>query len=350
MNTVLKCKVPGYHISEFYSHLGILLKSGIQLAEGIRLLKHQQHTSELRAILSVIYDDLGAGFQLSDALSRFSDHFKKTEINSVYAAEHTGCLSDTLIRLGELKAKDTKREQKIRIMVIYPAAVFSVAILVLIAISLCICKNLFPAVIDSGIALPPESALIYTCSKALSNPMTFVILAALTYLSVIICSKAYKANREKIEAILWNLPVIGKFIKVKCYSSMCSAIALMYKSGTDLLEAVEISAMSAGSSMMENIGRAIKRDIIDGCSLEESFRRYFPKVIGDFVAVGEETGTLSESFATMSNFYEQETELTLKTAETLLEPAMITVMGVVTCIIILATLSPVYKFTMSLSY
>lgn len=337
------------HLSEFYSHLGFLLKSGITLQKAVGILGKQQYSKDMEGLIESMHSDLIEGMSLSDSMSRQGETFGRAEITAIRAAESSGTLTEILVNLGEMKSEELETEKKIRSSLVYPSIVLAVSLVTFGAVSLSICGSLLPILRECNAEVNIFSFVFYALADVISHPEALTAAGA-AFIGVIpFARKLFIRNKGGIDRILWSLPFIGKIIRTRSCGIMCETMGILYRSGAGIDRAAEAAGGASGNKVAEEIGMAIGDDLRSGCGIGESFKKYFPGTLGGMMETGDATGRIGECLGHMIRYCRNETERAISGLERILEPVLVGIMGLAVGGAALAIMSPLASVMKSLS-
>lgn len=336
------------HIAEFYYQAGFIVKSNIHIAQAIKILKEQQYAKEMKATLAEIYAKMLSGIMFSEALAQYPNCFSKSEIAYISAAEESGTLGDALVSIGKMKMKRLKLKTRILLTLIYPAFILASALVSFTITAAIVSGHFMPSMEYMNIKMPFYASYFYSTAKFLANPYNVIISILAIYALCAALKLAYAKNKNRMDDIVWNMPIIGKFIKNKTIGKMCEHIALLSKNGKSLTDAIESAAESSDNYVGLKLGKAIKNGIFQGEELENIFKKHLPKMLAGFIAAGEKTGKVPESLMSIAQYCEWETEKYLENLEKIIDPILIILLGLGLGCLIICFIKPIYDLSLQL--
>ncbi len=344
MSSVLSGNISRIHLSEFYNHLALMLKSGIPITKALESLSAQEERGEFRAVITAVKMDITAGKSLSQSITPYNPIFSDTDIQAIKMGESSGKLDEILFKLSEIGTRQYLEKQKIRNIMTYPLTVFILSSIILAVISQTIVASIYPLLADKGIGLGFAAKIIIGLSKTMQNPAGLAAALLVTSICIATAKKIIKTNdyRKKMQKILWNMPLVNKTIKTQAFCDFCRNFAFLYEHNTEIRQSLILAGQSTGNIMIQDTSVKLVEDLINGLSLSESFKKYFPKSVNIFVETGEKSGKLAECLNRLSAFYQQEINYTAESFAAMLEPFLMLFMGIVAGVIALSVLSPIY--------
>lgn len=328
----------------FTKQFSTMLSSGLALIQAINILSQQQRVHNFGRALESIRNSIENGSNLSSSLEQFPKIFDTLYVAMVRAGEASGKLDEILSKLVTYIEKSSKIRSQIRSAMFYPAIVFLVATAVVSALLIFVVPTFAKQYSDSGQDLPTLTDLVVRLSNFLIHSWHILFLVMF---SVLYLMKKYintTQGREKFDRLILYVPGIGELIRKISVGRFCNTMATMLTSGINLLEALNICAASSGNTTVERFILNVRSKIEQGSKISDplSDGDLFPPMVVSMVAVGEATGALDQMLHKVSEFYEEEVDLAVKTLLSLIEPFMIIFIGGIVGVIVIAMYLPVF--------
>ncbi len=298
----------------FCIHMRYITRAGIPLLDGLRDLRDSMEKRGFRDVLTALLEDLEGGKVLSQALAAHPAVFGAVFVHSVRAGEQTGLLDTVFERLAESLKWQEEVAAKAKRLMIYPAMVLPT--LVLMAIS-----NALRSYWLIGLAL--------VLAVGIGLPLWI---------------RKSEAGREWWDRTQLRLPVIGPIVQKIVLSRFTNTLAMMYRSGVTVLEALRACEMIAGNRVIAGGIRRAAQQIADGRGLSESFQSLalFPPLVIRMLRVGESTGALDEALDNVTFFYNREVLDSIENGLRVLEPLLTAILGLLLGGILVSVLLPIY--------
>jgi len=312
----------------FTRQFSTMINAGVRIKNAINLLARQEAFGKsFRKILSEIVISIDGGMSLSEAFDR-TGAFDPVMVNLMQAGESGGVLDESLSKLSKFYEDSKKIKDEIRAAMAYPVFVSIFAVLILMVISLFILPNLFRAF---GSAKPGGvvAILINTNNYLAGNWITVTVFLIASFIGGYFFMRTPYGIATK-ESTLSLFPPIKKLKHLETSSSFSKTLATLISSGVTITEAVKMAANSTSDhKLMKSIPLMIGT-LKDGGTLKEAMEssKYFPQLLVEMVGTGEETGRVDEMLNKVSEFYDQEVSVKLKQIVSMVEPAMIAVIGI----------------------
>jgi type IV pilus assembly protein PilC len=331
----------------FNQELATLLKAGMPLVQSLDILRVRLTNPVFKAVLDDVHEKVRGGTALSDAFSAHGELFPGVYTASLMAGERAGNLDAVLRRfVSYSKTVDAVRSKTISAM-IYPAILVALSI-VLVGI---IAIKVVPAFADFygsfGEELPMSTQVIVGISNFIRGQIWLLLLAigatALAFYSWI----RQPGRRAQFDRLLLRLPAVGASMHKFATSQLSRTLATLLGGGIPLVNALEIAARSTGNRHLGREMELVAQRVREGQSFSATLleRKTLPDVAIKMIEVGESTGALQEMLNSLADFYDEEIETEVGRFVTLIEPALLVMMGVVIAIIVLALYMPLFQLT-----
>jgi general secretion pathway protein F len=340
-------RVKAADIALFTRQLADLMRAGIPLNRALHTLAAQTSNLTLAETIDEIDKQVSGGASLYEALGKFPDLFSGLYLSMVRAGEAGGFLEDVLLRLALFIEKDQDLRSRISSAMAYPillVVIGSAAIIFLMVFFIPRFSEIFKKMGDS---LPLPTQIVMAISYSLRDYWMF---AALALVALIITWKRVLTTgpgRRMIDRLRVRVPLFGEIVKKNAVSRFTRTLGTLLKSGVAILSALDISkAAMANVVLMQDIDEA-SAGVKQGKGLAEILRnaRYFPAMVIDMIAVGEESGNLDEVLINVADSYDVQVERAVRVFVTLFEPALLLVMATVVGFIVIAMLLPVFTLS-----
>jgi len=340
------------NLSVFSRQFATLIASGMPMLRSLYTLEDQTEDEMLKPAIASLRNDVEAGSSLHAAMTRQPGVFDPLYRSMVEAGEGSGRLEQALDRVAaQLEKLDAIRRQ-VKSAMMYPAVVFSVAIIVMIVI-VAFVVPVFVGIFEDISEENGESAELPTMTKitvGISDAVTgswyiiIPIIAVLAYAFV----RWKKTERGRIAWDRFKLRIpmkIGDVVQKVALARWSRTFAGTVASGVPILQAIQISGQTAGNAViqeaMDDVYDSVKRGGSIAKPLEAS--SVFPPMVSHMVAVGEESGQLEQMLEKIADFYDAEVDAKIKALTSLIEPIMIVVVGIVVGFIVISMYLPIFS-------
>jgi len=329
------------------SQLAVMTDTGITLSTALQGIRENEENPTLQRVLGELQSAVESGEDFSTALARYPRLFDKTYVSLIRASEATGTMGEMLERIASYLRKETETVGKVRAALAYPAVMLFVATGVTLFLLTYVLPKFAPLFNRPGAKLPGITRFMMVASDALLH-WWWAWIAGLVALVVALCwFRKTPTGRQAIDTVKIKLPLLGTMFRKVAISRSIRTLGTMMASGVPVLEAIKLSADVAGNYHFERLWHDVGSHVTEGNRIADSLGRstLFPRMLIQMIKSGEETGKLDIVMLKISNYYDQEVETTLKSVTSMVEPIMITVMGIVVGGIGMALLLPIFSLS-----
>ena len=323
--------------------LADLVASGMPLHRCLELLREQAGGRQ-RQLLETVSREVQRGAPLSEVLRPLSRSFSTLYVEMIRAGESSGHLDAVLTRLAEhLETQEARRAQIVSAFT-YPAVIVMVAIGAVVFMVTFLVPRLSVVFADLGQALPAPTRLLLAIAHAAPHiGPWFAGASALTYLALRQVA-ATPGGATALDGALLRLPLVGRLVAQVAVARFARTLGTLLAGGVPMLEALEIAAAGAGNRVLGAHADALQQQVREGESLSRAMADdgAFPPTLTQMIAVGEETGNLSAMLVRHADAADFRFDQAMRRVTTLVEPAIILVMGAVVAFIVLSVLLPVF--------
>ena len=346
LNSLLEAKPGIREKAVFASKLAALVDAGVPIVRGIELMAQQQKIPLFKRALEAITLDVNQGIALGPAMRRWPQVFDKLSIAMVDAGEAGGVLDESLRRLAKLLEDNAKLQNQIKGALGYPVAVLTIAILVFLGMTIFIIPTFAGIFDDLGAELPLFTQLMIDLSSLLRSPFSLVLVAGLAIV-VMLFGRFYATHlgRRRVDALVLKIPLFGDLIQKTATAQFCRTFSSLTRAGVPILMALEIVKDITSNSIVSDAINQSRDDVTQGIPLSIALasKKVFPEMAIGMLAIGEETGELDTMLSKVADFYEDEVGATVKAITSMLEPAMIVIVGGIVGSILLAMYLPMFS-------
>lgn len=329
------------------TQLAIMVDTGINLASALQGLLEQEENPTLHKLLSALKKDVESGEAFSAALARHPRYFDKTFVALIRASEQTGSLGEMLDHIAEYMRKDLESRSKVRSAMAYPGVMLVLAISVTTFLLTFVMPKFTPLFARKGIKLPSTTVFLMHLSDTMTNYWYAWVAGVVILVLGFIFGRKTEVGRMTLDWLRLNLPIVGPMFRKVCISRSIRSLGAMVQSGVSVLEALQLSAEVSGNYFYEKAWQNALTEVTNGSRISEALsgNALFPKTLIQMIGSGEETGRLDYVLTKVSGYYDGEVETALKTATSMLEPIMISVMGIVVGGIGMSVMLPIFTLS-----
>ena len=333
-------------VAIFSRQLATMMQSGIPMVQAFGIVSGGQKNIRMQNLLENIGSDIASGTALSEALSKHPLYFDKLYQNLVFSGENAGVLDTVLDTIASYKENIETLKGKIKKALFYPAVVIAVAILVSAILLIFVVptfQNLFKGF---GADLPAFTLLIIAASDFMIKWWWMILAVIIGGVFLTISSlKRSRAFAEFVDRLLLKIPVIGQIMHNSAIARFSRTLAVTFKAGVPLVDALGTVAGATGNIVYENAVMRIKDDVATGYPLNVAMKQVgvFPHMVMQMTAIGEEAGALDTMLYKVAEFYEQEVNNAVDALSSLIEPMVMIVIGGVVGSMVIGMYLPVFK-------
>ncbi|MCA9426436.1 MAG: type II secretion system inner membrane protein GspF [Candidatus Omnitrophica bacterium] len=336
-------------IVTFTRQLSDLTKAGLPLVRSLDVLVEQTDNEKLKSVIRQMNSDVSGGMAFSDALGKFPKHFSDLYCSMVRSGEVGGYLDSVLDRLADFLEKEADVRSQIRNAMAYPIIMICVAVAVVVILTVYVVPTFVTMFEEQGLELPRITQILVGISDTFTS-YWYAIVAGICLL--VYAFRKYVATPEgriHVDRFKLKVPVLGDMVRKQEISKFSRTLGTLLGNGVSILKALDVVADVISNKILSEEVKALKADISEGERLSNKMRQseIFPPVAVNMVAVGEETGQLERTLQRIAETYEVETERSLKTLVTLIEPLLIVTMAVVVGFIVMAMILPIFQMSTS---
>ena len=339
-------KAPGVkEKAVFASKLAALVDAGVPIVRSLDLMATQQKLPMFKRALTKVSLDVNEGIALGKALRDWPKVFDQLSIAMVEAGEAGGVLDEALKRLAKLLEDNAKLQNQIKGALGYPIAVLVIAILVFLGMTIFLIPTFAGIFEDLGAELPAFTQLLVDLSALLrSSAALYAVGVILLAFWLLARFYATKQGRRSIDRLVLKLPLFGELILMTATAQFCRIFSSLTRAGVPILMAMDISSQTAGNSIISDAILDSKTLVQEGVLLSTALirQKVLPDMALNMLAIGEETGEMDKMLSKVADFYEDEVGAMVKALTSMLEPAMIVVVGGIVGSILLAMYLPMF--------
>ncbi len=339
------------NLAVFTRQFSVMIDAGLPLVQCLEILGSQEEDKNFAAVILATRGDVEGGMSLADAMKKHPKVFDPLFTNMIAAGEAGGILDTILKRLAVYIEKAVKLKGQVKSAMVYPVAVVCIAVVVVGVILWKVIPTFASLFAGLGAELPLPTRVVIMASNGLVRfgPFILVGIGAAGW-----GLRAYyntPNGRMAIDRITLKLPVLGLLMRKIAVARFCRTLATLLASGVSILEALDITAKTAGNAVVEAALFATRKSIEGGETIAAPLREtaVFPPMVVQMIGVGEATGALDTMLSKIADFYEEEVDVAVAGLLTLLEPMMIALLGGVVGGIVIAMYMPIFSLISKLT-
>lgn len=337
-------KVKLKDLAIYSRQLSVLIDAELPLIQSLNILAEQTKNKYFKHVIKEIREDVEAGSTLNQAKRKFPSVFDDLYCNLVASGEQSGSLDIMLRRLAEYLEKIVKLRAQVRQAMIYPTAVLSFAVLVVIFMLWKIIPVFASIFVELGAELPLLTAVVLGLSNFVQKYILFIAIGAVALVFAFRYWRKTESGRKITDKFLLRMPLFGTLLEKVGLSRVTRTLSTLLSGGVPMLESLKITSSTAGNVIVEEYIMQARTMVAEGTSLRDAFKEKgrFPFMMIQMVGVGEATGTLDEMLAKLADFYDEEVETSVASLLSILEPILLIVVGVLVGAIVVSMYLPIF--------
>jgi type IV pilus assembly protein PilC len=337
-------------VIDLSGQMATLIESGISILTGLRLLTAQAGKKSLQKIMEGLVEEIQGGSSLSQALGHYPRAFPDTYCQIIRASEQAGNLEFGLRQASSYLEKQSIASQKIRQAMLYPAFVLLMAIgvsILLVTVAMPPLINLFKSL---GAELPWMTKLLISVTDFFLNERLYILGAIIVIIMLTLWLWRLEGVKIAWDRLLLKMPLIGVIIIERGMQHFCQTSSMLLKAGLRLPLIMEIAVQTNRNRIIRQALDHIRERLIQGEGLSPPMARneLFPPLLVEMVVVGENTGALDATLATLADFYERKVDRRIEMLISMIEPALTVIIGLVVIFIALSMITPLYSILRSM--
>jgi type IV pilus assembly protein PilC len=332
-------------------NLSSMMKAGLALTRALSVLERQTKNARLKKILKDIREDINKGKQFNEALSAFPKVFSELYIAMVRAGEEGGQLSGALETLSIQMERSSSLKKKIKGAMIYPSIVVVVMMIIGVLMMIYVVPSITATFSSMDVELPMTTQILIGTSNFMSQHSLIVIFGMIGFVMGFNAVLRTKFGKRVSHFVVTRIPVIGEIVKEVNSARTARALSSLLKAGVDVIGAIKITQDVVQNVYYKDVLAEAAKRVEKGTPLSEVFVErtdLYPILVGDMIAVGEETGQISHMLEEMSVFYEAEIDQKTKDLSTIIEPILMVFIGTTVGFFALAMIAPIYSISDSI--
>ena len=322
-------KVTNKDLVIFTRQFSTMIDAGLPLVQGLNILGEQTENKTFRNMLKQVTKDVEGGSTLADALGKHSKVFDNLFVNLVAAGEVGGILDTILQRLAAYIEKAEKLKSQIKGAMTYPIVVVGIAVIVIAVIMIFVIPVFQDMFSSFGKALPVPTQVVVAMSDFIKGNIHYMIGGLIVFVWALRRYRKTVSGKRNIDSLLLKLPIFGELIKKVAVARFTRTLGTMVSSGVPILDALEITAKTAGNVIVEEVIFDARSSIAEGQTIAEPLSEtdIFPGMVTQMISVGESTGALDAMLEKIADFYDDEVDATVSAMTSMLEPLLMLFLG-----------------------
>lgn len=332
----------------FARNLSVMMGAGVSAPRAMDVLSRQTENKKFKKAIIEIGENIQKGSSLSESMSKYPKIFSSLFVAMVKVGEESGKLSDSLKMISDQLERDHALAKKVKGALIYPSVILVAMIIISILMMIYVVPTLVSTFAEMNMELPASTRAIIATSNFMTGHLILFLLSLSTFVFLIISFVKSKTGRMVVDNLVLKLPVLSGLIKKFNAARTSRTLASLISAGVNIVETINITAEVMQNHNYKKVLEQAKADIQKGTLLSASFKNaanLYPPLVGEMMAVGEETGKLGEMLNRLADFYEEEVSVATKDLSTIIEPVLMIIIGVAVGFFAVSMIRPMYSMT-----
>ncbi len=342
---ILTYKMKRNRLIFYLTQLSAYLKSGIALAEAVKILDDQAKVVNEKKAWRAVYYDLSMGDVLSSAMEKRKDTFPRLLINMIKTAEMTGNLPETLDDMVDYYTESETTRKQMKSAMMYPTIVTVFAAVVVTFILMWVVPQFVDIYADLGSDIPTITKVVIAISDFLKNYLIYILIVLIIVILIYLyLFRNVKAFRRTVQEFLMHLPVFGNIMIYNEVTIFAKTFANLINHNVFITDSIDVLSKITDNEIYKKLIFDTAKNLTKGESISSAFKDHwaFPNIAYQMLLTGEKTGRLGPMMERVSDYYQEQHRTIINQMKSLIEPIMIVVLAVLVGGILLAVILPMY--------
>jgi type IV pilus assembly protein PilC len=341
-----KKKIIPKDLAVFFRQLATMMAAGVPLVQSFDIIGRGHENAGMRKLIMSIKSEVESGTSLSEALNKHPLYFDELVVNLVGAGEQAGVLETLLDKIATYKEKTEYLKAKIKKALFYPTAVIIVAFIVTAILLIFVVPQFEQLFTSFGADLPAFTRVVVNMSEFMQS--YWWVVMGISIGAIVGMMQAKRRSRKfgrALDRMVLKLPIIGPILHKAAVARYARTLGTMFAAGVPLVEALESVAGATGNVVYSDAVLMIRDSVATGQQLQFAMSQtgLFPNMVEQMVAIGEESGALDTMLNKVADFYEQEVDDAVDALSSLLEPLIMSILGILIGGLVVAMYLPIFK-------
>lgn len=329
-------------------NLGAMLDAGLTTSRALGVMERQSKNKRLKSVLGSMIAVVKGGATFSSALAKFPDVFPQLLVSMVRAGEESGKLAESLRVVSTQMERSSNLTKKIRGALIYPAIVVVAMIGIGILMLIYVVPTLTQTFNEVGAKLPPTTEFIISASNFLVNNTILALGGLVLFVVVLMALVRTPQGKVALDWLFLRIPLIKSLVQETYSARTARTLASLLSAGVDVVYSLTITREVVANAFYQKVLKDAEASVVKGGQISQTFMQHpelYPPMVAEMVAVGEETGRLSEMLKETATFYEESVEQQTKDLSTIVEPVLMVVIGGFVGFFAISMIAPIYSLS-----
>jgi type IV pilus assembly protein PilC len=333
-------------IAFFSRQMATMMKSGVPIVQSLEIIGEGHKNARMKKMVGQIRTDVEGGSSLYEAVAKHPVQFDELYRNLVRAGESAGVLETVLDTIASYKENLEALKGKIKKAMFYPIMVMAVALLVSSILLIFVVPQFEEVFKNFGADLPAFTKMIVAASKFMvSWWWAFLIVIVGSIFAFLYFKKRSLAFQHLLDRMILKVPIIGQIMHNSAIARFSRTLAVTFKAGVPLVEALDTVAGATGNTVYEKAVLRVRDDVAVGYPVNMAMKQtnLFPHMVIQMTAIGEEAGALDAMLFKVAEYYEMEVNNAVDALASLIEPFIMVFIGVLVGGMVIGMYLPIFK-------
>ena len=337
-------KIPLKEMFFLCKQLGTMVRSGVPVIQGLKMIEHQVKYKKLQSILHVVIQDLLNGEDVADAFKKHEAYFPPLFINMLYSAELSGNLEEALFLLANNFQREIEVRRKLKSAFTYPIVIFIFANIVALALILYALPTFIDMFDKANAELPLITKILLAIHGVLIHNWFYLFIGLGVSLFILMQWKSSEEGKRKFDYLLTKIPIINRLLIQAVVYRFGQTLHDLYKSGISIEDGLKVVSKVVNNAYFGDAILQIREEVQNGSDITTAMNKshLFPDLLVSMVQVGEETGDLETLLKDVAEYNQKELEQSVNQFTSVIEPLLLIFIGLMIGGIIMGILLPMY--------
>ena len=336
----------------FSKNLAVMITAGLPLTRALEVLSRETHNKKFKDIINNIILQIRDGHALAESFARHPKVFPQLYSTMIEAGEKTGKLQESLLVLANQMQADYDIIRKVRGAIMYPAIVLTAMFGVGIFMMIYVVPTLTQVFTELNVDLPPTTKFIINVSNLLTNYGLYALIGFIAFIILFIQGLKTRPVKNAIDVLLIRLPLFGPLTKKFNAARTARTLSSLISAGVPILESINITGRVVQNHLYTVVLEEARVNVQKGETISATILRHenlYPSLVGEMIAVGEETGESVHMLIEVATFYEAQVADATRDISTIIEPVLMIVIGIAVGFFAVSMIQPMYSISSQIS-
>lgn len=327
----------------FTRQFATMINAGVPIAQSLTILRDQSQSKKLKSVVADVAKQVEGGATLSNAMTPYPEVFSPIYVNMVKAGETGGILDQVLDRLATQQEKDAEIVSKLRSALIYPGVITTATVSAFFFLMTVIVPKLGSIFDSLGASLPIYTKIMLGISHFMVHDWYFLIGGTVAAVVIFVRWHKTPVGKHTTDRLLLKAPIFGPIVMKVNVARFARTFGSLMASGISVLDAINATRLALSNSIYQDELAIVAQQVKNGKPMSDHIKqsKIFPAIVGQMLAVGEETGQMDVVLLKLADFYEKEVDTVVAGLSSIIEPILIIVLGGMVGFIVISVFGPI---------